>query len=159
MRLVFFIIVLIAFDIQAQVSSNGTASVDVIRPLSIQAVNPNLDFGDIILTGTQFSVSIEPLNGAEFQITGNPSWNVTITFSPVSLDNTQWVSLYGGTTGQIEFTPNVIKEDGSNIISGNSYQLPGSLGILNIYLGGSIEIAANQPNGDYSGTFVVNVSY
>lgn len=159
MRSAFLIIIFISFNLHAQESSSGAASVDVVRPLSIQSINPNLDFGDIILTGSQFTVSMQPLNGSEFLITGHPSRNVIITFSPITLDNTQWANMMGSAVGQIQFTPSIMREDELNIISGNSYQLSGSDGTLRIFLGGNINISANQPYGDYLGTFVVNVSY
>ena len=66
---------------------------------------------------------------------------------------------HGGTSGQIPFTPHLIQEAGSDIISGNNYQLSGTLGILRLYLGGDINISANQPYGDYTGTFTINISY
>lgn len=159
MRLLSLLFILFSINLYAQVSSSGTASVIVIRPLSIEALNPNLDFGDIILTGSQFTVSIIPLNGAEFKITGQPARDIIITFNTITLGNSNWVSIYGGTAGQIQFTPQVTKDDGSGITSGNSYQLSGTSGILSIFLGGTINIAANQPSGDYTGTFLINVSY
>ena len=159
MRLFILLCILFSVSLFAQESSNGTASVYVVRPLSVEALNPNLDFGDIILTGAQFMVTVSPLSGAEFQVTGHPSRNIIVTFNSITLDNSQWISVHGGTTGQIPFTPHVIQEDGTDVISGNSYQLPGTLGILTLYLGGSINIAGNQPYGDYSGTFTINVSY
>ena len=78
MRLLFLLGLLLSINLYAQESSNGTASVNVIRPLSIEAINPDLDFGDIILTGAQFIATVSPLSGAEFQVIGNPAWNVII---------------------------------------------------------------------------------
>ena len=159
MRLLFLLGLLLSINLYAQESSNGTASVNVIRPLSIEAINPDLDFGDIILTGAQFIATVSPLSGAEFQVIGNPAWNVIITFNSITLDNSEWVSVHGGTSGQIPFTPHIIQESGTDIISGNNYQLSGTLGILRLYLGGDINISANQPYGDYTGTFTINISY
>jgi hypothetical protein len=153
------VIVFLSFNLYAQESASGPATVYVVRPLSIEAINPNLDFGDIILSGAQFVVSVPPLSGAEFKVIGHPSRNIIITFNSITLNNSQWAGIYGGTNGQIQFTPHVSQENGTDILSGNSYQLSGTLGILNLFLGGSINVSANQPYGDYTGTFTINVSY
>lgn len=159
--LVVIIFILSGFSVFAQNSISGTASVYAAVPLSIQAVNPNLDFGEIILTGSSFTASVAPQNGADFRITGHPERGVTITYSSITLDNSQWVNLYGGTVGQITFTPYIIRDDNTIILSGNSYILSNDLlgGTLRMFIGGSIDIAAIQPHGDYTGIFAITVSY
>ena len=47
------------------------------------------------------------------------------------------------------------------LTSGKHYKLSnkGSIGTLDLLVGGSITVAANQPQGDYTGLFTITVSY
>jgi len=146
----------------SQVTSTSARGIaNLIVPLSIKPVSGDLDFGEIILTGTPATESILPKDGKLFEITGHPNRFVTITFDKVKLDNSQWVAVYGGNTGTLIFYPDIETDNGTKIHSGDSKRLIsyGLLGKLNLWVGGSINIAANQPQGDYRGLFVISVSY
>jgi hypothetical protein len=150
------------------VSISGTASVNMIKPLSITAINSSINFGEIILTGSAFIYNLNPSQGAVFRIEGHPNRNVIISFSSTSLSNAQWVSQYGGTVGSLNYTPYVVHTGASSVYdlpqvvtNGGSYQLQNvnQNGILYVWVGGTINIQANQPIGDYTGTFNITVTY
>lgn len=142
-------------------SLNSSATLLVKVPLSITAINANLDFGEIILAGNSLTPSVPPSQGARFIIQGTPASNISITFNSITLDNNQWVNTYGGTAGSLIFIPEVHDGFDNQIISGRSYLLSSGTGTgeLNFNIGGSLTIPANQPPGDYTGQFFFTVSY
>ncbi len=154
----------------AQSSASATATVlaQLKKGLSVSLIGGNLNFGEIILNGSPQSPTIAPSSGANFRVIGHPNKNIMITFNNVTLDNNAWVSSNGGTNGTMVFTP-VVKHTGSNssydtptdVLSGNSYNLVNVSGdgYLYLWVGGSLSIAANQPHGDYTGTFSITVAY
>lgn len=154
----------------AQSSASATATVlaQLKKGLSVSLIGGNLNFGEIILNGSPQSPTIAPSSGANFRVIGHPNKNIMITFNNVTLDNNAWVSSNGGTNGTMVFTP-VVKHTGSNssydtptdVLSGNSYNLVNVSGdgYLYLWVGGSLSIAANQPHGDYIGTFSITVAY
>ena len=150
------------------VSISGTASVNMIKPLSITAINSSINFGEIILTGSAFIYNLNPSQGAVFRIEGHPNRNVVISFSSTALSNAQWVSQNGGTVGSLNYTPYVVHTGASSVYdlpqvvtNGGSYQLQNvnQNGILYVWVGGTINIQVNQPIGDYTGTFNITVTY
>lgn len=166
------ILIILLFNflqLSAQLSSiSGTARVNMIKPLSITAINNSINFGEIILSGSAFVYSLHPSQGAIFKIEGHPNRNVVISYTYSLLSNAQWVAQYGGTVGSLSFTPKVIHTGSISVydlpepvINGGSYQLPeeNRIGILYVWVGGSLNIQANQPVGDYTGTFNITVTY
>lgn len=117
----------------------------------------DLDFGEIILTGSTFTESIDPLNGKRFVITGHPDRNISIVFNPIALVNNS--PYYPDET--LLFSPEVKQSGGGIIASGDTKILisNGSTGELELWVGGSISIASDQAQGDYVGTFTITVSY
>ncbi len=161
-KLIFIFSVSFSVSLYAQFTNvTGKAFVNLIAPLSITAVSGDLDFGEIILTGSAQTKKIPPRAGELFLITGHPSKYVTISFNNVQLDNYQWALATGGKTGKMIFKPKVILNNGKVIKSGDSEKLikNGGLGKLNVWVGGKIRIKRNQPQGDYIGLFVISVSY
>jgi len=164
MKLIFVVILCFAFSFGAigQTASNtASGSVNIILPISITSLGGNLDFGEILLTGSSTVYQLLPAQGQYFQIMGHPGRSVSLIFNQVDLSNAIWVTLYGGTVGNFIFTPVVIDSQNEPIVSGNFYPLinNGSTGILDVMVGGSISVSANQPQGDYVGTFTISVSY
>ena len=164
MKLIFVVILCFAFSFGAigQTASNtASGSVNIILPISITSVGGNLDFGEILLMGSSTVYQLLPIQGQHFQITGHPGYSVSITFNQVDMSNAIWVSLNGGTVGSLIFAPVVIDSQNEPIVSGNFYPLinNGSTGVLDVMVGGSISVSANQPHGDYIGTFTITVSY
>jgi hypothetical protein len=166
---IFVLIFLGYFHLSAQTSSiSGTARVIMIKPLSITAINNTINFGEIILSGSAFVYNLHPSQGAIFKIEGHPNRNVVISYYYTSLSNAQWVSQNGGIVGSLNFAPNVVHTGSSSVfdlpqivVNGGSYQLQevNRIGILYVWVGGSLNIQANQPIGDYSGTFNITVTY
>ncbi len=157
-----FCFFLVFHSLFAQVTSTSARGfANLIVPLSITPLSGDLDFGEIILTGTPITETIPPKDGKIFEVVGHPNRFVSITFDNVQLDNSQWIMAYGGDLGTIIFVPDVELENGTKVNSGDSYRLvrEGILGKLRILVGGSIDIAYNQPPGDYRGLFVISVSY
>lgn len=157
----------------AQNSSSADANVtaSLKKGLSITNNTGDLNFGEIVLTGSADNPSIAPGNpsaGVKFEVIGHPGKTVAVTFSAVTLTNNAWVSTNGGNNDNLVFTPVVDETQGNstygganNVTSGNSIALTnnGGLGYLYLWLGGSIAIKANQEQGDYVGTFTMNVAY
>lgn len=151
-----------------QYNISATGQVNMIKPLSITSINSTINFGEIILSGSNFIKSLSPSEGAIFKIEGHPNRNVIISFNPVTLSNSEWVAQNGGTLGTLNFEANVVHTGANSsyqspvsVQNGNSYQLVNSsgIGILYLWVGGSINIQANQPVGDYQGIFSIMVSY
>ena len=142
-------------------SRTASGRVNAVQPLSITSTGGSLNFGDIILTGSLANYQITPALGQQFRIVGNPSRSVSITFNQISLSNSVWVSLNGGTSGTLVFIPAVVNSVNNPITSGNFYPLvtSGAVAILDIRVGGSITVSSTQPQGDYTGTFTISVSY
>jgi hypothetical protein len=164
MKQFLFVFLFITFFITGNcqtASTTASGRVNVIQPLSITSTGGALNFGEIILTGSIASYQITPAQGQQFRITGNPGRSVSIAFNQISLSNSVWVSLNGGTVGSLTFTPTVVNSLDNPITSGNFYALVtnGAVAILDIRVGGSITVSSTQPQGDYTGIFTISVSY
>ncbi len=164
MKLLYLLFILILFFDQAvcqTASTNAIGRVNVIQPLSITSTGGALDFGEIVLTGSTSLYQLSPTNGKFFRIIGNPGRSVTISFNQVTLNNSNWATTNGGALGTLLFSPQVVNNLNSPIINGNAYplQASGSVAILDIRVGGAITVNAAQPQGDYTGIFIISVSY
>ncbi len=160
--IILFSLIITGFPIAQQTGyTSGSASVNLILPLSITAGNGDLDFGEIFVTSTGSLETIEPFSGKEFIVRGNPGRTISVMFDKVELNNYQWVSTSGGEISTLTFIPNVIEENSTTIQSGDNLTLRqnGLIGEVKLYVGGSIYIQPSQPIGDYEGLFVLSVSY
>ena len=154
---------------QSSASANANVLASLKKGLSITNNTGDLNFGDIVLTGSAATPSITPGTGVQFEVVGHPGKSVAVTFANVTLNNDAWVIGNGGTNDNIIFTPNVDQTGSSssyssganNVTSGSSIALVNDTGIgyLYLWLGGSIAVKANQEPGDYVGTFTMNVAY
>lgn len=155
---------------QSSASASANVTAQLKKGLSITNLSGDLNFGEIIVASSAQTPFIAPASGVRFEVSGHPSKNVTINFSGVTLNNNEWVTAFGGTNGTLLFTPSVEHTGGSSTYSGaasvsdgNSValvHLAGSgTGYLYLWLGGSLAIAADQPQGDYTGTFTMTVAY
>jgi hypothetical protein len=140
---------------------SGEASVNLIVPLSVQAGSGDLDFGEIIVTGSAFTEKIEPFSGKQFIVIGHPGRNVTIRFNAVELKNYSWASLNGGKLAKLTFIPKVITKNSQSLTDGSSFKLlkSGLVGELQVFVGGEISISSKQPIGQYEGLFILSVTY
>jgi hypothetical protein len=156
---------------QSTASATSTVKVQLKKGLSISNLNGDLDFGDIVATSSPQTPSVSTASGIEFEVIGHPAKNVTITFAGMNLTNNAWVTANGGTNSTVAFTPSVEHTGGSityatpsAVTSGNSVPLVATtpvsgLGKLYLWLGGSLSIASEQAQGDYTGTFTMTVAY
>jgi hypothetical protein len=161
--IVSFLLFLISNNLAQTVfsSQNASASAYLVVPLSITATIGDLDFGSILLSNSTIKVDIEPREGKLFIVSGHPTREVTFTFDDVTMDNTNWAASNGGLVDYLTFSPSVELESGGKIKSGKSKNLilDGSIGKLNVWVGGNIKISSRQEVGDYIGKFTLNVNY
>lgn len=155
------------------VSKTVNVTATIIREVSVSTTGANtLNFGEFYATSSTQTSSITNQNGQKFIVSGNWGSNVIVTYaSTVTLNNSAWILQNGGgTSGSMTFslsplpvhtlanstyTSPVTLNSGSSVILTNSC----GIGTLYIWIGGQLTISANQPAGEYIGTFSLNVSY
>lgn len=149
---------------QASASTPGTASVNVLQPIQIAAgTSSTLSFGTVVQSAG--TVTIDPTTGtrtasgvtlvtsnaggrADFKITGEGGQNISVTVPPT-------VSMAGPGTNN-NLTVNLTTTTPlPTSLSGTL----GTTGTATFGVGGNVTIAANTPNGAYSGTFDVVAAY
>jgi len=128
-----------------------------------------IGFVDVVVTTSAQSPTVAAGSGAHFLVTGHPNRAVTMTFLSVTLNNDAWVLANGGDEAEMTFTPTMEQTgststypgSGTSVASGSSVSLVNVTGTgnLNLWVGGSMAINANQSQGDYVGEFSVTVSY
>lgn len=140
---------------------SGSAAVTLLMPLSIEAGNGDLDFGDIIISDSPHHEILNPTNGKEFIVKGEANRSVTVIFDNAELNNYEWSSLTGSESGNLEFIPDVRVNNSQSVNSGEAIILDknGLVGELKLNVGGSIEIKSKQPSGEYKGIFIISVTY
>jgi hypothetical protein len=164
MKNIFIILILLSFSnyfAQRNGYVSGDANVNLIVPLSVKAGSGDLDFGEIIVTGSAFTEKIEPFSGKQFIVIGHPGRNITIRFNSVELTNYQWASLNGRKYGMLTFMPKVITKNSQSVTDGSTFTLikNGLVGELQLYVGGEIAINPKQQIGNYEGLFILSVAY
>jgi hypothetical protein len=147
----------------------GTAAAAVVRPNTLIKTD-DLDFGTLI-SGAAGSVTINPITAARttsggvtpvgggaqratFQGTGG--WLLLI----VTGSNSVTLARTGGGAAPMtaSLTRAVSTSGGGITLLGPSATLFPS-GVQTYYIGGTLTVPANQPEGDYSGTFTLTVNY
>jgi hypothetical protein len=159
-----------AFTAPAQAADQtGTAAAAVVRPNTLIKTD-DLDFGTLI-SGAAGSVTINPITAARttsggvtpvgggaqratFQGTGG--WLLLI----VTGSNSVTLARTGGGAAPMtaSLTRAVSTSGGGITLLGPSATLFPS-GVQTYYIGGTLTVPANQPAGDYSGTFTLTVNY
>ena len=146
----------------------GTANVAVVRPNALIKTD-DLDFGTLIGGATGGTVTINPVTNARttgsgvtpvgsaaqravFQGTGG------ILLITVSGSTSVTLTRVGG--GAPTMTASLVRAASTS--GGGIALLGGTLlpsGVQTYYIGGTLTVPANQPAGDYSGTFTLTVNY
>lgn len=154
---------------QANVNISTNVGITLSNGIALNKIKGDLDFGNVLYTGSSLNLSKTANLGIEYEITGFRNRNVNISYSSsVNLTNAGWVNLYGGTIGILRFTPKVTHTGGNinyvgavNLSNNSRVKLTNTkpLGKLYIWIGGNIIGSANRPYGDYSGTFTLTVAY
>jgi len=148
--------------------TNVTANAAVIRPNTLIKTD-DLDFGTLTSGPTGGTVSVNAVSGARtstggvtlvgtgaqrarFQGTGG------ILLITVSGSTSVTLARVGG--GAPNMTASLVRAAST---SGGGIALLGSTllpsGVQTYYIGGTLTVPANQPAGDYSGTFTLTVNY
>ena len=148
--------------------TNVTVNAAVVRPNTLIKTD-DLDFGTMVSGPTGGTVSINAVTGvrttaggvtpvgagtqrAIFQGTGG------ILLITVSGDTSVTLVRTGG--GAPNMTASLVR---ATITSGGGIALLGSTllpsGVQTYYIGGTLTVPANQPAGDYNGTFTLTVNY
>lgn len=146
----------------------GTVNAAVVRPNTLIKTD-DLDFGTLISGPTGGTVSINAVTGARttgggvtpggtaaqravFQGTGG------ILLITVSGSTSVTLNRAGG--GAAPMTATLVRAASTS--GGGIALLGGTLlpsGVQTYYIGGTLTVPANQPEGDYSGTFTLTVNY
>lgn len=144
----------------AEATGEGTITAKVVSPVSI-AQTQALDFGTMIAPSSPATVTINASNGSRsssddailvgtsegaagiFKITGADKQSVTVTLpSKVTLNGSE-----SGTMTVDTFS----SEQGTN------FELDGGSALMNV--GAVLHVGETQPEGTYSGSYEVTVSY
>lgn len=155
----------------SQSSSNFTIPVliSVSNSLIINKVSGDMDFGEVLSTTGSQILTKSPEDGVLFEVTGISRAEISIDYSTnIVLDNSDWITNYGGENGDLTFIPNVrhtrknpTYTNSRNLRDGRIIKLKNDSGIgkLFIWLGGELTVNPNQEAGDYKGTFNITVAY
>jgi hypothetical protein len=148
--------------------TNVTVNAAIVRPNSLIKTD-DLDFGTMVSGPTGGTVSVNVLTGARtttggvtpvgagtqravFQGTGG------IFLITVSGDTSVTLVRAGGGAPSMTATlTRAASTSGGGIALLSSTLLPS--GVQTYYIGGTLTVPANQPQGDYSGTFTLTVNY
>lgn len=156
-------VVMLAFSASAfaQLSASATASAVIIAPLSI-AKDVDLHFGTAWRGASLGTVVLTPAGGrsatggvtlsglapaatvASFTISGEPTRAITITLPSAD------VTITDGTNNMIVNTFLSTPAAGAHTLAGATTTLT---------VGATLNVAANQPSGAYTGSFSVSVNY
>lgn len=156
------------FNLIAQ--NNETLHVQVraslVRGISIISNNNEIDFGEIILSGSPISISKSPENGLKFKIISHPEKPVMISFENSQLQPDG--SSNSTSSSNLTFIPKAV-HTGINsefinpvVVSSGIYYQPvdqSGEGILNLWVGGSLLVEPKASHGNYSGTVIITVAY
>ena len=163
-KITFILFALISGTAFAQ-TATANASADIVSPITIShsATDSDLVFGKVIPaetattiildhsgavdgTSTGTSVSSSTRTAAAFTIQATNTYSYSITLPSTSVNLT-------GPTGSTamtvsDFTQNLLAAN--NVSDGNGDDL---------LVGGTLNVGANQPEGNYTGEFTVTVAY
>ncbi len=147
----------------------GTAAVVVVRPNTL-VKSDDLDFGTLVSGSTAGTATINPATNARSTTGGVTAVGTTaqravfqgtggIFLITVTGDNNVTLTRSGGGGSMTATLVRAITTSGGGIsILGSSATLLPS-GVQTYYVGGTLTVPANQPAGDYSGTFQLTVNY
>lgn len=148
--------------------ATGDAQIAVVTPLSFIQVE-DMHFGQIIPTTVAGTVTVATgnvlttTNGivsignshqvAKFAGMGTQNQNVTIQLTPTTI-NLTGPGPSMAVTGLVIAPEATLQDQG-----GGNFQILPADGIFWFVVGGTLNVAANQPPGSYSGTFAATLEY
>jgi len=146
----------------------GTANAAVVRPNTLIKTD-DLDFGTLISGATGGTVTINPVTNARTTSGGvtpvgsaaqRAIFQGTGGILLITVSGSTSVSLTRAGGGAAPMTASLVRAAST---SGGGIALLGSTllpsGVQSYYIGGTLTVPANQPEGDYSGTFTLTVNY
>lgn len=148
--------------------TNVAANAAIVRPNTLIKTD-DLDFGTLVSGPAAGSVTVNPVTGARSTSggvtpVGNDAQRATfqgtggILLITVSGSTSVTLSRIGG--GAPAMTASLVRAAST---SGGGIALLGTTllpsGVQTYYIGGTLTVPANQPAGDYSGTFTLTVNY
>ncbi len=170
-KLIVLLLLISSCKIFAQTVFNSTVDINISlnNGIALNRIKGDLDFGEIIYSGSASTLTKTPDNGIEYEVTGFRRRNITVTYTRnVNLNNYDWVISNGGTNGIIRFRTTARHTNGNlnyvnpvNLSNNARVRLSNDnpYGKLYIWIGGNLTINQNQPYGDYKGTFNLTVEY
>jgi hypothetical protein len=159
----FFFLFVLTLNLSGQNNEqiNVQVQASLKRGISVISQSTVLDFGEIILSNSQQTVTKSPAEGLRFKIISHPEKHVLIDYNFVQLSSN------GNQNGPMFITKLVHTGSNSNYIDPVEIQ-PGTYyqpqnqngeGVLNVWVGGSLIIDQSNPQGDYSGTLIISIAY
>lgn len=149
---------------QTSATASATASARVLTPIAIAKLT-DLNFGSLVAGATAGTVVLAPsttapartpsggvtlansaFSAASFSVTGEPSMTYTIT-------------LPAGAIPITHTTNNTLSMTVNNFTSTPASGTLSAAGAQQVDVGATLNVAANQASGLYSGTFNVSVAY
>lgn len=146
----------ISASAQRSASSNAQCTTVVVRALSIEK-NQDLDFGTQAQGAGEVTIPTTDSRAVKFTVRGEDNMEVLMTYSAPSA-----LTTFAG--DELPFTASVSNNaaddaaTASALVSGSTHNLNGT-GYQYVYLGGTIDVAADQARGFYTGQFDLNVEY
>lgn len=146
----------------AQSSSNDDASVTAELRAGLTMTNvTDLAFGTVQQAANgSASATVTPGNGAQFNVTGTESADISVTLSTATLTLTGGTGVTVG-TWVVHATDGTTYSSGSNILttSTTGSTTLSETGTKSLWLGGTLSAAASSDPGSYTGTINVAVAY
>ena len=146
----------------------GTANAAIVRPNTLIKTD-DLDFGTLVGGATGGTVSINAVTGARSTTGGvtpvgagtqRAVFQGTGGIFLITVSGSTSVSLARAGGGAAPMTATLVRAAST---SGGGIALLGATllpsGVQTYYIGGTLTVPANQPAGDYSGTFTLTVNY
>jgi hypothetical protein len=159
----FFFLFVLTLNLSGQNNEqiNVQVQASLKRGISVISQSTVLDFGEIILSNSQQTVTKSPAEGLRFKIISHPEKPVLIDYNFVQLSSNE------NKNGPIFVTKLVHTGSNSGYVNpievqpGTYYTPPNQNGegVLSVWVGGSLIIDQSITQGDYSGTLVISIAY
>lgn len=142
--------------------ADGTASAQVVAPLQIVPINP-LRFGRILAPPTAGSVTIGPDGSiaSSLDLTATPSTRAPAQFLVLGERNRRLVITVSNSTviSSVNGDTMIVSALTLNPPTRGRFHQFNRSDVMDLYVGGTLNVQANQAPGSYSGVFEVTVTY
>lgn len=142
---------------QAQ-SANINATATVFQAMTVTGAR-DLDFGNVF-PGVAKAVGVAAATSGRFDLTGQASANVDLTFTlPTDLASGANLLPIGSWTGCTNGTNTTVGCAGFTPSAAPTSTAFSGAGALFVWVGGTVTPAANQPAGSYTGVVTMTAAY